>query len=108
MEQQKFKYKGKELIKPLSDLSVLIQDKMRKLKVDVNNFETNNKGSINGLSMMEKSVDPVYKKYASMCRDYEVFKNDLEKTINWLRECRRAPRACYVFDLQDLNWLYRH
>lgn len=108
MEQQKFKYKGKELIKPLSDLSVLIQDLMIKLKADVGSFEASNKGAISGLSMIEKSVDPVYKKYSSLCREYDVLKNDLEKTINWLRECRRAPRACYVLDLQDLNWLYRH
>lgn len=108
MEQQKFKYSGKELIEPLSKLSNNIQDKMKKLKSDSSDMEMSNKNMMSGLSLMEKSMDPIYKKYSAICREYDNLKLDLEKTINWLRECRRAPRACYVLDLQDLNWLYRH
>lgn len=108
MEQQKFKYKGKELYEPLNNLSVKIQERMKSIKSTIGDFEFKHSSIINNLSAIEKSVDPAFKSYNSLKREYDVLKLDLEKTINWIRECRRSPRACYVLDFQDLNWIYRH
>lgn len=80
---------------------------MDKIKTEVTDFETKNKNIIASLNNIERQMDPTYKKYAAVCREYETLKVDLEKAINWLRECRRRPRACYSLDFQDLNWIYR-
>lgn len=108
MEKQTFKYKGKELAVSLIKLMSAIDKKkseLAKLLPGGGAPEAVNEYSAK-FNQMEKIGNPTYVKFANNLSAFMSLRDDYLKAKNWLRECQRQPRVCYVLDFEDLNWLY--
>lgn len=108
MEKQIFKYKGKELAIPLNKLMDAIAKKkgeLAKLLPGGGDPDSVNEYAAK-FNQMEKIGNQTYVKFANNLSAFMALRDDYLKAYNWLRECQRQPRVCYVLDFEDLNWLY--
>lgn len=101
MQEQKFVYKGKELIVPLEFLIIKLKEEEKKAKDSVTEFGKSNP------SRNLMGMDPLTQRSLELEAKHRNALFDLTKAVNWLREAKRTPRYKWILDFGDLQWLYR-
>lgn len=102
MLSQTFGYRGKELIKPLSELIKWLEESNAKLDLELIAIPiAKTRHAIGPISPDQRKQNEIRSRLSTCAMDMRTAKD-------WLRECLRTPRAVWALDFHDLRWLYQY
>ncbi len=101
MQEQKFTYRGKDLIAPLKNLIALLALEEEKANEKLVGFDKSN------MTKNIMGLDPASQVYFQLEAKHKNILFELKKAKNWLREAQRTKWTKWTLDFSDLEWLYR-